>query len=398
MYEKAYQKRIKKLGLNPTTSISLENIPNTVLLNPTLIPAVTDKKALRVNFEVSDKNALNSYNVWLNNVPLYGKEGNPVNGKNLETSADIPLVHGLNKIQIACRNKSGYESLIQTFYVIQEGEKPKRDLYLVTIGTSMYNDTRYNLTYPVKDANDLIELMKTNQSNQYNSVRTKHLFDKDVNTKNVTDLKNFLQEANPNDVVIVFVAGHGILDANFDYYFGTYDIDFSNPQEKGLAYEKLEHILDGIKANRKILIMDTCHSGEVDKEDVYFVENEEEENEEDISFRAVGAAVKENSNEATPSRLSGELFNDLRKGTGATVISSAGGSEFAMESDEWKNGLFTYCMLNGLKNRTADLNQDGRIMLLELQAYVVDKVKALSKGRQIPNSRIQNIELDFPIW
>ena len=101
---------------------------------------------------------------------------------------------------------------------------------------------------------------------------------------------------------------------------------------------------------------------------------------------------------ATPSRLAGELFNDLRKGTGSTVISSAGGAEFAMESDEWKNGLFTYCMLDGMKSGTADLDGDGEIMLLELQEYVVDKVKALSKGRQIPNSRIQNMELDFRIW
>src|SRR5690606_11414220 len=101
---------------------------------------------------------------------------------------------------------------------------------------------------------------------------------------------------------------------------------------------------------------------------------------------------------ASPSRLAAELFNDLRKGTGATVISSAGGVEFAMESDEWKNGLFTYCMLNGLKNRTADLNGDGVIMLLELQEYIVEKVTALSHGRQVPNSRIKNIELDFSVW
>ena len=55
-------------------------------------------------------------------------------------------------------------------------------------------------------------------------------------------------------------------------------------------------------------------------------------------------------------------------------------------------------MLNGLKNRTADLNGDGVIMFLELQAYIVEKVSALSHGRQVPNSRIQNIELDFPVW
>lgn len=398
LYERAYEKRIKKLGLKPATNITLTDIPKTKLLNETNIPAITDKSEIELSFEFSDKNSLGSYNIWINNVPVHGKKGKTISGTSQTFNESIPLVHGLNKIQISCRNKTGYESLIQTFYVENEGPKPERDLYLVTIGTSEYKDSRYNLTYPVKDAKDLTSLMQANPGGIYSEIHTKNLFDTNVNSTNIKEIKTFLNQSKSNDVVIVFVAGHGVLDANFDYYFGTYDIDFGNPSANGLAYEELEHTLDGIKANRKILIMDTCHSGEVDKEDVFFASNEEEEEEEDIAFRAVGDAVKEDESGATPTRLAGELFNDLRKGTGTTVISSAGGAEFAMESDEWKNGLFTYCLLNGLKNRTADLDGDGTIMLLELQSYVVDKVSALSHGRQVPNSRIQNIELDFPIW
>lgn len=37
-----------------------------------------------------------------------------------------------------------------------------------------------------------------------------------------------------------------------------------------------------------------------------------------------------------------ELFADLRRGTGAIVISSASVKEFAFESDAWHNGVFTY--------------------------------------------------------
>jgi WD40 repeat protein len=399
LYEQAYLRRIKKLGLQPTTEIVLADIPKTAVLNAVEIPAITEKPSVTVNLNLADNTSLKSYNIWVNNVPVHGKNGKPIVGKSLDITDEVSLVHGLNKIQIACRNAMGYESLIQTFYVEKTGPKPPQDLYLITIGTSTYKDTRYNLNYPKKDGTDLLELMQANTAGLYREVKTKSLFNSEVTLKNVELLKAFLKGTQPNDVVIVFVAGHGILDANFDYYFGTYDIDFSKPNLKGLAYEKLEQLLDGIKANRKILIMDTCHSGEVDKEDVFFVaETDQPEEDGDISFRAVGNGVEENKTNATPSRLAGELFNDLRKGTGATVISSAGGVEYAMESDEWKNGLFTYCMLNGLKNRTADLNGDGVIMLLELQAYIVEKVSALSHGRQVPNSRIQNIELDFPVW
>jgi WD40 repeat protein/uncharacterized caspase-like protein len=400
LYEMAYQKRIKKLGLQPSTNVSLSDIPQAKITNLQSIPAVTELSVVPVSVDFSDTKNLSSYNVYINNVPVYGKKGKSLTGKTkFSITEQVGLVYGVNKIQIGCRNSAGFESLMQTVYVEKTGTVPQKDLYLITIGTSEYKDARYNLNYAVKDAEDLATLMTENTNGVYHSVKTKSLFNKDVTAINVEALKGFLSTSKPDDVVMVFVAGHGVLDNNFDYYFGTYDMDFSNPSVKGLAYEKLEGILDGIKALKKILIMDTCHSGEVDKEDVFFVEvTEEKENTEDISFRSVGEAVQQKESGATPSRLAGELFNDLRRGTGSTVISSAGGAEFAMESDQWRNGLFTYCLLNGLKSKTADLNGDGSIMLLELQEYVVTKVSALSNGKQIPNTRIQNLELDFRIW
>lgn len=399
LYKLAYEKRIKKLGLQETSTVTLSDIPTLSISNTVEIPAITETSSIDVNMVMKDAKGLMSYNVYINNVPIYGKNGKKLAGeKSLNKTEKISLVHGINKVQISCRNKGGYESLMQTFYVDKAGEKPQRNLYLITIGTSEYQDDRFNLTYPVKDASDLVSLMDSSNTELYANVKTKSLHNQDVTVENIAALGDFLKESGPDDVVIVFVAGHGVLDENFDYYFGTYDMDFNSPAGRGLAYDKLEGILDGIKANKKILIMDTCHSGEIDKEDVFFVESKDEEKEdEDIAFRAVGPAVEENSN-ATPSRLSSILFNDLRRGTGSTVISSAGGTEFAMESDEWKNGLFTYSLLLGLKTGKADLDGNGEIMLMELQEYVVTKVSALSHGKQVPNTRIQNMELDFRLW
>ncbi|MEX1000765.1 MAG: caspase family protein [Crocinitomicaceae bacterium] len=400
LYKLAYEKRIKKLGLKPTVSVTLDDIPHLSVSNTVDIPAITEEQDIQLQLKMTDKNGLSSYNVYINNVPVYGKNGKSIGDKKTAAFKEtVSLVHGINKVQVSCRNKNGYESLMQTFFVEKMGEAPERNLYLVTIGTSNYKDERYNLNYAVKDAKDLVTLLSNNTKELYKEVKAKTLYNEEVTAENIKAMGEFLKQSKPDDIVLVFVAGHGVLDKNFDYFFGTYDMDFSNPSGKGLAYAQLEGILDGIKANKKILIMDTCHSGEVDKDDVYFsvAEDKEPENEEDIAFRNVGPAVEENSN-ATPSRLAGILFNDLRRGTGSTVISSAGGAEFAMESDEWKNGLFTYCLLNGLKNGTADLDEDGKIMLLELQQYVVEKVTLLSHGKQIPNTRIKNLELDFQLW
>ncbi|MBK6524513.1 MAG: hypothetical protein IPG07_02570 [Crocinitomicaceae bacterium] len=92
------------------------------------------------------------------------------------------------------------------------------------------------------------------------------------------------------------------------------------------------------------------------------------------------------------------MFNDLRRGTGATVISAAGGAEYAMESATWQNGLFTYCLLEGIQTMNADANKNGEIMLSELQAYIGKKVEELSQGKQMPTSRLENLSLDYRIW
>jgi uncharacterized caspase-like protein len=221
----------------------------------------------------------------------------------------------------------------------------------------------------------------------------------DVVKSKILEQRSFLEQAGTDDLVMVFIAGHGVLDSDFDYYFATNNMDFNNPQISGVQYSELESLLDGLKAIRKILFMDTCHSGELDKDEV-----EEDmaliESTDDVTFRAVGTAVKskEGMGAYNTSELMKSLFTDLRRGTGATVVSSAGGAEYAMESDEWHNGLFTYCLLNGLKGDLADLNDDNAVSLSEIQQYVIESVSILSKGKQVPTSRMENMVMDYRLW
>ena len=80
------------------------------------------------------------------------------------------------------------------------------------------------------------------------------------------------------------------------------------------------------------------------------------------------------------------------------IISSAGGMEYAMEGGEWNNGVFTYCFINGIKNKEADLNGDGKVMLSEMNGFVREKVFSLTGGRQQPTNRAEVLESDWRLW
>ena len=395
MLEKAYLKRLKRMGF------TLEDLASDVTL-PEL--KLSRKKADPgfASFDITAADpqyTLDRINVYVNDVPVFGSAGidlREMNALSWKNSIHVPLMSGKNKIEISVLNSAGVESLRQSDLVHNE-EIVQPDLYIISIGVSDYADQRFNLSYAEKDAEDVASLFK-NSRGVYSEVFPFVLTDQNVTREKILALKESLLQSKANDVIMIFVAGHGILDKDFNYYIATHDMDFDDPAGNGIAYEELEGILDGIPALRKILVIDACHSGEIDKEEVEEL-TAQNLSSGDIKFRTAGAGIrKKGVGLKTASELMSELFTDLRKGTGATVISSAGGVEYAMESEQWNNGLFTYCFLNGLTNKKADLDRDGIILLSELQQYLRTVVTKLSNGQQQPSSRMENISLDFQIW
>ena len=400
-YKKAYFKRLKKMNFNESMFNPDFHLPELKILNSKSNLDITNN-IFNIEIEASDnKYNLDRINIWLNNVPVYGTSGiNLRNEKSgsVHKTVSLELMTGINKIQISCLNEKGVESLKESIEINHTEPAYKPDLYLITIGTSNYIDSRFNLNFAAKDAEDIANLFKNN-SKIYKNVYQRTLTNNDVTKENIVALKEFIAKAGVNDIVMIFVSGHGVLDNQFDYYFGTFDIDFNNPSDRGLEYSEIEALLDGIKAIKKILFMDTCHSGEVEKEDIEIAQNLSTEFG-DVKFRNAGISVRNKSglgiNNTT--EIMKELFTDLRTGTGSTVISSSSGVEYSMESDKWKNGLFTFCVINGILSNNADINKDGEIMLSELQDYVKENVSSLSGGKQIPTNRIENLSMNFRIW
>ncbi len=263
---------------------------------------------------------------------------------------------------------------------------------------SDYNDDKYNLSFAAKDAVDMDELFS--KSEVFSKVHRKILTNNEATLDNVMMIGGFLEEANIDDVVIIFIAGHGILDANYNYYFATANIDFLNPADNGMPYAMLESVLMNSKCRNKLLFMDTCHAGELDISELETVRTSVKKSGR-VGFRSAGDIVqyKENAFGLNNTlELSKSLFGDLKKGTGATVISAAGGVEYAREGINSQNGLFTSSLLEGLRTRRADLNRDRKYTVSEFRKYISMRVVKLSNGQQVPTSREENLKHDFRIY
>jgi len=250
-YQIQYQKRLKKLGLNEALLSSDLHVPEAKI-----IKTVRNGKLLNIVFSLSDDTfRLKRYNIFVNNVPVFGPAGREVQGKAFTGEENVELTSGRNKIEISAMNETGAESYRALTYAEYE-DKKKRALYYLSFGVSQYKDASRNLNYADKDAKDL-EAIISKMGPAYSKVYTKTLLNSAVTAENINKAKDFLKPAGVDDTVILFVAGHGGYSTGKDpeYYYLPYETDFLNFAKTGVPFEDIENLLNGIKPRKKLFLL-----------------------------------------------------------------------------------------------------------------------------------------------
>lgn len=411
-YYSAYKKRLKKLNITESSLGDDVHLPVVRLKEKFAIRPVTSSSNYELNIECYDaKYPLQSLQVLVNDNPVFGTAGKKIaaNTNRTDIKVEIPLSVGVNMIKIYCTNNKGAVSLAENIE-IRSSYKPEitPKTYFIGIAVSNYKDSSMNLRFAAKDVRDLAASF----GKLFKNYETDTLIDAGATKENILALRNKLMNTTVNDKVIISVNGHGLLSDSLDFYYGTYDIDFKSPTKRGLKYEDLEALLDGIPARKKLLLIDACHSGALDKEELLAQQKMQEQTVGDTinetgsvkGFASRGIIVKK-SKAATDANSSYEvmqnLFTDISTGNGAVIISAAGGMEYAFESDKWNNGVFTYCIRKGIEEEQADTdggNNNRAVEVAELKEYVSRKVSELTNGKQRPVSRRENIDLNWIIW
>lgn len=288
-----------------------------------------------------------------------GKEGNPP--RRMEFRERIPLVIGENRIRIRAVDAEGVSS--EKTLTIRY-EESRKNIWAVVIGINNYWKAP-QLKYAVSDARAFYDyLVKKNQIPLEN---VKLLLNNGASLSNLrstlgTQLKN---EAGTDDMVIIYFAGHGATEGDvaspdgdgLEKYLLPVDADLKDLYASALPMREISYILQRIRSERVVFIIDSCYSG-----------------------ASGGRTVKTSGTRAS---ISDRFLDRVISGRGMIIMTASGANEVSEEKDELHHGVFTYFLLDGLEGK-ADIDHDGVITVDEAYDYVSKNVPRATRQEQHP--------------
>lgn len=298
-----------------------------------------------------------------------------MDGPHAEIDLTIPLTEKDNRIAVVASNRYA-QSEPEIIHVTWEkdiltpgadtNDIYKPDLYLLAIGVSSYKLPEYDLDFAHKDALALARVFERQKGALYRTVRARVLTDGDATKDNVLEgLDWILTESTQKDLSIILVSGHGLKDERGNYYFLPHDGDPEKLRRTGVKWFDFQDVLNGLPS-KAVLMADTCHSG----------------------------SITGKRRDATD--MTDALRELLNAESGVVIMTASTGREQSREHPEWGHGAFTKAIIEGLEGH-ANYNKDETIDIKELDLFVTDRVKQLTKGTQHPMTEIPRTLSNFPV-
>jgi WD40 repeat protein len=143
-------------------------------------------------------------------------------------------------------------------------QPPKPRLFVLSIGVSKYENSAFNLEHPADDAHRIVDFFsKQRGTGLFQEVITEELLNEKASRNAILEKLKWLSETpRQDDVRILFLSGHGVIDAG-EYFFAAHGY---NPREAtevaNLSWNDiLRRITDA--PGKTLLIVDTCHAGAI---------------------------------------------------------------------------------------------------------------------------------------
>ncbi len=305
----------------------------------------------------------------------------------------IPLARGLNVVNLSPVSGSGAieagsgaspEIRLVRSVETQENDQnaavpvPHGQMYVLTVGVSKLANAAWDLANPANDATALADLLRQDKAHLFGGVSAKTLTDAEATKANIIDaLKDIAGRATPDDVVVIFLAGHGrTVDGH--YYFAPSDMGSHDAalmaevtaaktddtfdkavdavfRSEGLGQDELLPLIQGMQATRIAFLLDTCYSA---------------------TLADANAVLRHDVNDTVTNRIGHASGRFVLSGSFTEAFDSGAGADAKV--GEEGHGLFTSYLLRALQG-DAGTDDTGRIDIYKLATFTQQHVQAASR-------------------
>ncbi len=297
---------------------------------------------------------------------------------------DVGLVPGENSFRGVALSDENVESNDDTAVLSNTSAKAAAStLHVLTVGINRYKDPSLELHYARQDGESIASFFKAHYEKLFASIDVTALFDEQATQANIrAALEKLTKSAKPEDVLLVYLAGHGV-GLNEQFYFLPYEVQFGNDDEDtvrtyGISASTIGDYLRQIPALKQLLVLDACQSEAALPILAKMA-----------TFRSVGS----------PERKATQM---LARANGIYLIAASTKKQYAVEVPELHHGVLTYALLSGLgedgKPQAAS-GSDGMVTVLGLVQYVNTEVPDITeKYRHVKQFPVSfNAGMDFPL-
>ena len=349
----------------------------------------TSERNLTVKIEVTEKSADKDHEagsgardvrLFRNGALVKVWRGDVLKGQTATTlEANITIVAGENRLAAYAFNRDNVKSKDASFGLTgADSLKRPGTAYILAIGVNAYSNTQYNLKYAVADATAFGEEVGREQQQiaNYEHIEVASLLDEQATKVNILRaLKRLagtqeawpadapaalekLKATQPEDAVFIYFAGHGTAQGQ-RFYLLPHDLGYAGERtrldaaglqiilEHGISDEELERAVEGIDADKFLMVIDACNSGQ---------------------------ALEAEEQRRGPMNSKG--LAQLAYEKGMYILTAAQSYQAAQEASQLGHGLLTYALVEeGLKQAAADSDpKDGEVSVREWFDYASTRV------------------------
>lgn len=245
-------------------------------------------------------------------------------------------------------------------------ELPAKQRLALVVATAAYTDESLRqLRAPAQDATELGDVLADPKIGGFTVTRVIDQPAQDVRLA----VEDFLTDRRPQDLLVVYLSCHGLIDSRRRLYFAATDTRKNRLAATGVGAEWLLDQMEDCRARRQLVILDCCFSG------------------------AFAQGAKGESNLGLGERFHGQ-------GRGRVVLTASRGSEYSFEGEPLAGSaaptgsVFTSALVAGIRTGAADADNDGFISVDDAYTYAFDSIRA-ANSNQTPQRWLYGAEGDI---